>query len=129
DDAGFREYARGGIEEFSRHRLDEARWQAFAQELFYECAPLDIPGACVPLHERVLKLDAELDAGGQRLFYCATPPSVFPMIVGRIGEGHLAENARIVLEKPIGHDLASARDLGHAAHEVFDEKQIFPHRP
>jgi glucose-6-phosphate 1-dehydrogenase len=45
--------------------------------------------------------------------------------VRRIGEGRLAENGRIVLEKPIGHDLASARDLDRIVREVFDEKQVF----
>ena len=45
DDAGFRERARGGVEEFSRHRLDEGRWQAFAQGLSYVSAPLDDPDA------------------------------------------------------------------------------------
>src|SRR5262249_43642567 len=45
DDAHFRERARGGVEEFSRHRLDDRRWQAFAQELSYVSAPLDNPNA------------------------------------------------------------------------------------
>ena len=125
DDAGFREHARGAVEEFSRHRLDEGRWQAFAQGLFYVCAPLDVPGGCIPLHDRVLTLDAEVGAEGRWLFYCATPASVFPIIARRIGEGGFAENARIVLEKPIGHDLASARDLDRIVRAVFKEKQVF----
>ena len=45
DDAGFRERARGAVEEFSRHRLDEGRWQAFARGLSYVSAPLDDPAA------------------------------------------------------------------------------------
>ncbi len=125
DDAGFREHARGAVEDFARHRLDEGRWQAFAQTLFYVHAPLDVPDGCIPLRDRVLTLDAELAAGGHRLFYCATPPSVVPTIVRRIGEGHLAHGGRIVLEKPIGHDLASARDLDRIVRDVFDEKQVF----
>ena len=44
-DAGFRERARAGVEEFSRHRLDEGRWQAFARKLSYVSAPLDDPDA------------------------------------------------------------------------------------
>jgi glucose-6-phosphate 1-dehydrogenase len=125
DDAAFREHARGAVEEFSRHRWDEGHWQTFSQALFYVCAPLDVPGGCAPLHQRVVSLDAELEADGCRLFYCATPASVFPMVARRIGEGHLAKNARIVLEKPIGHDLASARDLDQIVREVFDENQVF----
>jgi glucose-6-phosphate 1-dehydrogenase len=125
DDASFRERARAAVEEFSRHRLDDGRWQAFARGLSYVSAPLDDPEAFGSLSERLMALDAGLDAGGQRLFYCGTPPSAFPTIVRRIGDAGLAEGARIVLEKPIGHDLASALELGRIVHEVFDERQVF----
>jgi glucose-6-phosphate 1-dehydrogenase len=124
-DAEFRERARGGVEEFSRHRLDEARWQAFARDLSYISAPLDQPGAFAPLREHLEALGAKLGADGQRLFYCATPPSAFPTIVGRIGEGGLADGARVVLEKPIGHDLGTARELARVVGEVFDESRVF----
>src|SRR5215204_5829466 len=123
DDAGFRERARGAVEEFSRHRLDEGRWQAFARGLSYVSAPLDDPAAFGPLSERLMTLDAELGAEARRLFYCGTPPSAFPTIVRRIGEQSLRDNARIVLEKPIGHDLPSARELGRVVREVFDESR------
>jgi glucose-6-phosphate 1-dehydrogenase len=121
----FRERARGGVEEFSRHRLDEGRWQAFAQALSYVSAPLDDPGAFCALRDRLVALDAKLGAEHRRLFYCATPSSAFPTIVRRIGETDLAENSRIVLEKPIGYDLASARELDRIVCEVFDEPQVF----
>jgi glucose-6-phosphate 1-dehydrogenase len=125
DDAAFRERARSGVEEFSRHRPDEGRWQAFAQELCYVSAPLDDPAAFGRLRARLVALDTELGAEGRRLFYCATPPSAFPTIVRRIGEARLADDARLVLEKPIGHDLASARELDRIAREVFDEPHVF----
>jgi glucose-6-phosphate 1-dehydrogenase len=125
DDAGFQERARGAAEELSRHRLDEGRWQAFARRLSYVSAPLDDPHAFGPLREHLVALDAELSAEGRRLFYCATPPSAFPRIIRRIGEAGLAENARVVLEKPIGHDLDSAVELGNIVREVFDESQVF----
>ena len=125
DDAVFRERARGGIEEFSRHRLDDGRWQAFARGLSYVCAPLDDPDAFRALRERLVTLDVDLGAEGRRLFYCATPPSAFPTIVQRIGEADLGKQARIVVEKPIGHDLASARELDRSAREVFDESHVF----
>ena len=121
DDAGFRERAREGVDEFSRHRLDEGRWQAFAPTLSYVAAPLDDPDAFRPCRERLLAVDAELGAQGRRLFYYATPPSAFPTIVRRIDEADLAENARIALEKPIGQDLDSALDLGRIACAVFEE--------
>jgi glucose-6-phosphate 1-dehydrogenase len=125
DDADFRERVRGGIEEFSRHRLDEGRWQAFARGLSYVSAPLDDPDALGALRERLVTLDADLGAERRRLFYCATPPSAFPTIVQRIGEARLGDQARIVVEKPIGHDLASARELGRFVREVFEESRVF----
>jgi glucose-6-phosphate 1-dehydrogenase len=125
DDAGFREHARGAVDEFSRHRLDEGRWEAFARRLSYVSAPLDDPDAFGSLRERLVALDADLGAEGRRLFYCGTPPSAFPKIVQRIGERGLSDNARIVLEKPIGYDLASAFELGRVVREVFDEPQVF----
>jgi glucose-6-phosphate 1-dehydrogenase len=124
-DADFRERARRGVEEFSRHRLDEARWPAFARGLSYVSAPLDDPPAFGPLRERLEAVDATLGAEGRRLFYCATPPSAFPKIVLRVGAGHLGDGARVVLEKPIGHDLASARELARVVGGVFDESRVF----
>jgi glucose-6-phosphate 1-dehydrogenase len=125
DDAEFRDRARGAVEQFSRHRPDAGRWRAFAQGLSYVPAPLDDPDGFGPIRDHLAELDADLGADGRRLFYCGTPPSVFPEIVRRIGDGRLADDGRIVLEKPIGHDLASARRLGRVVHEVFDEPRVF----
>jgi glucose-6-phosphate 1-dehydrogenase len=125
DDADFRERARLGVEEFSRHRIDDGRWQAFVRALSYVPAALDDPAAFGALRERLLTLDAELGAGGRRLFYCATPPSAVPTIVRRIGDAGLDGGARIVLEKPIGHDLPSAFELSRAVRQVFDESRVF----
>jgi glucose-6-phosphate 1-dehydrogenase len=125
EDAEFRERARGGVEEFARHRLDEGRWQAFSRGLSYVSARLDEPTAFGPLRERLEALDLAVGAEGRRLFYCATPPSALPTIVGRIGDGRLGDGARVVLEKPIGHDLASARQLAEVVGEVFDESRVF----
>jgi glucose-6-phosphate 1-dehydrogenase len=125
DDEDFRERARDGVEQHSRHRLDDGRWQAFARALSYVPAPLDDPDAFGALRERLVTLDADLGAEGRRLFYCATPPSAFPTIVQRIGEAHIGKQAGIVVEKPIGHDLASARELDRIARAVFDERQVF----
>jgi len=57
DEADFRERARGGVDQFSRHRLDDGRWQAFAQDLSYLSAPLDDPVVFAALRERLVTLD------------------------------------------------------------------------
>jgi glucose-6-phosphate 1-dehydrogenase len=125
DDEAFRRRAREGIEEFARHRLDDGRWQAFASALTYVSAPLDDAAAFGRLRERLVSLDAELGADSRRLFYCATPPSAFPKIVGRIGDEGLGDGARIVLEKPIGRDLSTAVELDRVVRDVFAESQVF----
>ena len=62
---------------------------------------------------------------GGRFYYCATPPVAYPSIVKRLGESGLHTGAKIVVEKPFGHDLESARALNAEIHAVFDESQIF----
>ena len=124
-DDEFLQRARSGVEEFSRHRLDEARWREFSRGLSYVRAPLEEHAALAPLRRRIEELDAELGAERRGLFYCATPPSAFPVIVRRIGEEGLGHGARVVLEKPIGHDLATARELAEVVGSVFDESHVF----
>ncbi len=73
------------------------------------------------------RLRAELDAVGSRrpLHYLAIPPSLFPTVVGALGESGCATDARVVVEKPFGRDLASARALNRALHRVFPESSVF----
>jgi glucose-6-phosphate 1-dehydrogenase len=125
DDNDFRARARDGVQQFARHRLDPGRWEAFARTLSYVRAPLDDGEAFAALPVRLAGLDAELGAAGRRLFYCATPPSAVPAIVGRLGDARVDGDARIVLEKPIGHDLPSARELSQTVRTVFDEPRVF----
>ena len=78
------------------------------------------------------RLDQEGKTSGNRLFYLATPPSFFPVIVKHLGSAGLAKPkdpdktwTRVVLEKPFGRDLASARSLNGTLHRVFEERAIF----
>ena len=67
------------------------------------------------------RLKAELDHQTRPIHYLAIPPSMFPTVVGQLAEANLTENARVVVEKPFGRDLASARELDATLHQVFDE--------
>ena len=71
------------------------------------------------------KIDAECGTEGRRIFEAAVPPTVYADIVRRIGEAGLERDAKIVFEKPFGHDLQSARELNEVIHSVFDEMQVF----
>ena len=120
----FRDHARAAIEEFSRTSLDEEVWKPFAQLLHYVSGEFDEPHCFSHLIEELEHLDAELGLGGRRLYYCATPPSAFPLIVERLGEERPGDS-RIVFEKPFGVDLESARELNATIHRVFDESHVF----
>ena len=71
------------------------------------------------------KLRRELGAAAHPLHYLAIPPSLFPVIVKALGQSGCARGARVILEKPFGRDLASARALNATLHSSFDESDIF----
>ena len=84
------------------------------------------------LGTRVQQLDDQFGTGGNRCFYCSVPPQVYLTIIEQLGAAGLHREGqgkpgwvRIIVEKPFGHDLDSARALNKSIHEVFDEHQIF----
>ncbi|HLF70111.1 MAG TPA: glucose-6-phosphate dehydrogenase, partial [Actinomycetota bacterium] len=102
----------------SRCELDDDPWAEFSSQLRYvsgEYADADGLGELIP----------NLDGGRKSLFYCATPPSLFPVIAQALGALDLAHGSRIVIEKPFGRDLDSAKELNGILHENFAEEQIF----
>ncbi|HVW32764.1 MAG TPA: glucose-6-phosphate dehydrogenase, partial [Acidimicrobiia bacterium] len=105
--------------------LTEDAWGRFAPHLRFVSGSFDAPGSLAPLETRLAGLDAELDTGGNRLLFCAVPASVVPTLITRLGECGPQANHTVVLEKPFGRDLASARRLNAQVHEVYDERQIF----
>jgi glucose-6-phosphate 1-dehydrogenase len=128
DDA-FRLSLRSGIESFSRRALDEQRWERLSSGIFY--VSTGGPQAYADL-ERVLdRVDGERGTAGNRLFYLATPPSAFTPIVEGLGEQGLAvagnDDAwrRLVVEKPIGRDLDTARQLNRCVNGVFRERDVY----
>ncbi|URI08329.1 glucose-6-phosphate dehydrogenase [Aquincola tertiaricarbonis] len=118
---GFRDIARGALDEFSARKVNPADWEAFASILDY--VPL-AAGAPV-LRDAVLRAEASLGRECRRLHYLSVPPSAALPVVRMLGEAGLVENARIVMEKPFGTDLQSAVSLNGHLHEVFAEEQIF----
>jgi glucose-6-phosphate 1-dehydrogenase len=131
-DDQFQETIRKGIDQFSRTRpIRREVWEALIPRLQYLQGGYDDPEAYVRLRERLDQIDREHGTADHRLFYIATPPNVFPDIVHNLGESGLAQPqteggwARVVIEKPFGHDLASAHELNKKVQEVFHEDQIF----
>jgi glucose-6-phosphate 1-dehydrogenase len=127
DDAEFRRRARESVDRFSRRgRAEPARWEAFARALRHAAGDLAQPAAGRMLGTAITTLEREWGTSAQRVFYLATPPeAVEPIVEGLGGAGLAPERARLVVEKPFGHDLESARALSDAIGRVFPERQIF----
>ena len=108
--------------------LDEQQWHKFAERLHYMAGELDNGNTYSQVSERLEELAKE-GASRNHLFYLATPPSLFSMIVKQLGESKLAHEeghwSRIVIEKPFGHDLESAKALNAELLQVFKESQVY----
>ncbi|UCC61785.1 MAG: glucose-6-phosphate dehydrogenase [Anaerolineae bacterium] len=104
-------------------------WPRMEGRLTYLAGSYDDPETYRLLGKRLSRLDAEAGTEGNRLFYLATPPTLYPLIVKRLGQAGLNRSdsgwARIIIEKPFGHDQASAHRLNEQIHAVFDESQIY----
>src|SRR3989442_4497416 len=121
-DHAFRDLARAAIEEFGRVPLsDEKRGAAFASALTYVGTGEGL-GALKDAVDQ-----ARDDLGGETpvLHYLAVPPDSAAGIIEEIGTTGLARRARVIMEKPFGTDLASARALNRVVHRVFRESQVF----
>ncbi|MGH9679034.1 MAG: glucose-6-phosphate dehydrogenase, partial [Candidatus Acidiferrales bacterium] len=110
-------------------REDECR--EFASALAYVAGEYNRPEAFENLKTRLEELDREHQLNGNRLFYLATPPDVYPQVIEQLDRAGLAKSAngkswvRIIIEKPFGRDLASARRLNQTVLKVFDESQVY----
>ena len=126
----FREDARDWASRYSRLELDRQCWNDFAPSLDY-VPGLDQPDGFKRLKERLERLEAERHLPPNRIYYLSVPPEAVPECVERLAAADLiahrgaANFTRVVLEKPIGHDLVSALELNRLACHYFDESQIF----
>ena len=116
----------------SADAYDESRWPSFAEMLHYCRIDFEKLEAFERLAQMLRDLDKKIDTGGNRIFYMALPPSVYQSAAEMLGQvGLAAENqngngwSRIVVEKPFGTDLKTARDLDQSLHRDFREHQIF----
>jgi glucose-6-phosphate 1-dehydrogenase len=121
DDESFRTLARKACEEFSSHGMTDEQWDAFEQKLGFVRQSLGPDG----LAAAVAGAEAALGGESRRLHYLSVPPSAARAVVAMLGEAGLVDRARIIMEKPFGTDLASAKELNASLHETFAEEQIF----
>jgi glucose-6-phosphate 1-dehydrogenase len=128
-DDEFREHLRKGVEQFSRRQPVQAeQWQEFAARLRYMAGDLTSPAPYTELVRRFAELDKTLPGPVQHVFYLAVGPGLIGPITHQLDEAGLAgdrEHTRVVVEKPFGRDLASARDLDRMMARSFAESQVY----
>jgi glucose-6-phosphate 1-dehydrogenase len=132
DDDAYRAEVRASLEQFSRSMpLDEAAWQSFSAKIRYHRLDFSDAAGFDALATHLDTLDEEHGARGNRVYYLATQPSQFAEIVGQLGrvgldhERHDGGWRRVVIEKPFGHDLESAKRLNREVGKVFRESQVY----
>ena len=132
-DEAFRSAMREACDKFARIKpVDEAVWENFAKGLHYVQGDFTDAEAYLRLKKKLQECDNARGAGGRRLYYFAVPPNFFPVICEFLGnEGMVSDPerggpyTRVIIEKPFGHDLASARELNRVAVSTFRERQVF----
>ncbi len=131
DEVGFRDQMKEALLEFVGP-IDPLLLDRFLAKLFYIRGDPTNPETFQRLAEQLDYLDQERGTRGNRCFYCSVPPQVYLDIVEHLGAAGLNREhhqgrgwTRIIVEKPFGHDLESARALNRVLHQVFDEHQIY----
>ena len=121
DAEGLRTLVRGALDKFSPRKVSEDAWRAIAPLLDY----VPMAAGAGALHEAVAAAETALGADTRRLHYLSVPPNAALAAVRMLSDAGLVDHSRVIMEKPFGTNLASARDLNAKLHEVFNEGQIF----
>jgi glucose-6-phosphate 1-dehydrogenase len=120
-DGRFRAIAEEACRQFARHAFGGEEWHEFSQRLSY------VPHAQAPeaLKEAVDRVEGELGSEMRLLHYLSVPPAAAPDVIQMLKRCGLSDRSRVIMEKPFGTDLTSARKLNEMVHEVLDEDQVF----
>ena len=128
-DADFRSDARASIEKFSRRKPDPNVLEGLLANARYVPGSFDDDAVYAELDRTLSEFDQQAGHPLDRVFYLSTAPEFFPVIAGKLGAAGLNDTekaqVRIVIEKPFGYDLASARQLNVEVLDEFDETQVF----
>ncbi|MGK2859533.1 MAG: glucose-6-phosphate dehydrogenase [Thermoanaerobaculia bacterium] len=132
-DDEFRAKMREGCDTFARKRpVEDAVWENFAKNLFYVQGNFDDAEAYKRLKERLEGFDRTHGTGGRRIYYLSVAPNYFPIVCQNLGSNGMVTDpelggpfTRVIIEKPFGHDLSSARELNRVAVSTFRERQVF----
>jgi glucose-6-phosphate 1-dehydrogenase len=130
DTNSFRAHLSDEIRKFEDQPLDPKLWDWFLERIYYVQGDFKDPGAYQRLKDQVLEAEQKHGTQGNRFHYLAVAPSFFSEIVRQLGQiGLTKEEAgkwtRVIVEKPFGHDLESAKQLNKELKEILTEKQIY----
>jgi glucose-6-phosphate 1-dehydrogenase len=126
----FAEVVHDSVKKYARTEFREATWDQLAEGIRFVQGEFDDEAAFERLASTVSDLDAERGTNGNHAFYLSVPPSAFPVVCRQLAQSGLSESKpdawrRVVIEKPFGHDLASAQELNETVHEVFAPDDVF----
>ncbi|MFZ3202181.1 MAG: glucose-6-phosphate dehydrogenase [Candidatus Acidiferrales bacterium] len=126
----FRQQMTQDIRLYAQRPVDSKSWDWFSKRLYYISGDFDDPQLYKKLGDLLGQVEKEQGTRGNCLFYLATSPNFFPIVSEQLGAAGLTKEdggkwRSVVIEKPFGHDLASAATLNHALLQVLDEKQIY----
>ncbi len=126
----FRQLAHDAVKEHARTPFREEVWTQLSEGIHFVPGTFDDDAAFETLAKTVRELDEKRGTGGNYAFYLSIPPKFFQDVVKQLQRSGLSKPSedswrRVVIEKPFGHDLASAKELNGILHEVFPEESIF----
>jgi len=125
----FRDHLRQGVDQFAGNgKAESESWQSFAEHLHYHEADLTDSEVYKGLAWKLDDQEKAWEKQANRIFYLALPPALIKPVTGRLADAGLnrdAEHSRVVVEKPFGRDLDSARNLNRTLGELYEERQIY----
>jgi glucose-6-phosphate 1-dehydrogenase len=125
-DDEFRERMKHAVQEFGRDEFRDETWEWLAGGMRYVATDFADEAGQDRVAEALNELDRERGTAGNRVYYLAVPPAAIAMLVHAIGKRRSTDGwTRLIIEKPFGHDLASARELNHEVLDHFEEREVF----
>lgn len=126
-DESFREHVESGVKEFAEASYDAKTWRKFAPSITYIQSDLTELEQLQAIDKRLCEL--EEGQTGNRLYYLSIGPKLYETAIANLGAADMVHEEhgwrRVVIEKPFGRDLASARKLNQAVHRVLSESQVY----
>lgn len=131
-DEEFKKIAEEAVAQFSRRPLTKEAWESLSSSISYHTGDYSDPAAYTALAQRIEETQKRFGRTMQLLFYISTPPNVFEDILKHLGGSGLAAHnkntplcSKVIIEKPFGTDLETAKQLNNTLRKQFDEEQVY----